>query len=85
MVLIVASILIIGAIMFCYKQTYSVSLNGEIIGYTQNKVELQKKINDYINSGNGDNIAFVEVKDMPEYNACLLKNGIETNIDEIFE
>ena len=71
--------------MLCYKQTYSVSLNGEIIGYTQNKVELQKRINDYINSGNGDNIAFVEVKSMPEYNACLLKNGIETNNDEIFE
>lgn len=71
--------------MLCYKQTYSVSLNGEIIGYTQNKVELQKRINDYINSGDGENIAFVEVKDMPEYNACLLKNGIETNNDEIFE
>lgn len=74
-----------GVITLNYKKTYSVSLNGEIIGYTQNKVELQKKINDYINSGNGDNIAFVEVKDMPEYNACLLKNGIETNNDEIFE
>ena len=84
-ILIIATMLIVGVLKFTYKQTYSVSLKGEIIGYTQNKVELQKKINDYINSGNGDNVAFVEVKDMPEYTACLLKNGIETNDDEIFE
>lgn len=84
MIIIIAAILIIGIIKISYKQTYSVSINGEIIGYTQDKVNLQKRINDYINSGNGDNIAFVEVKDMPEYEACLLKNGIETNDDEIF-
>lgn len=84
-ILIIATMLIIGVLSLTYKQTYSVSLKGEVIGYTQNKIELQKKINDYINTGDGDNIAFVEVKDMPEYTACLLKNGIETNDDEIFE
>ena len=83
--LIISATLILGIIKITYKQTYSVTLNGEIVGYTQNKVELQKKINDYINSGNGEGVAFVEVKDMPEYTACLLKNGIETNDDEIFE
>lgn len=83
-ILIIATILILGIIKISYKQTYSVSLNGEIIGYTQDKVALQKRINDYINSGDKENIAFVEVKEMPEYTACLLKNGIETNDDEIF-
>lgn len=84
-ILIIAVVLIVGIIKVSYKQTYSVSLNGEIIGYTQDKVNLQKRINEYINSGNGDNVAFVEVKDMPEYKACLLKNGMQTNDDEIFE
>ena len=84
-ILVIAVVLIVGIIKVSYKQTYSVSLNGEIIGYTQDKVNLQKRINDYINSGDGDNIAFVEVKDMPEYKACLLKNGMQTNDDEIFE
>ncbi len=83
-ILVIAAVLIVGIIKITYKQTYSVSLNGEIIGYTQDKIALQKRINDYINSGNGENIAFVELNDMPEYEACLLKNGIETNDEEIF-
>ena len=83
-ILVIAAVLILGIIKVTYKQTYSVSLNGEIIGYTQDKVSLQKRINDYINTGNGDNVAFVEVKEMPEYTACLLKNEIETNDNEIF-
>ena len=83
-ILVIAAVLILGIIKVTYKQTYSVSLNGEIIGYTQDKVALQKRINDYINTGNGDNVAFVEVKEMPEYTACLLKNEIETNDNEIF-
>lgn len=82
--LVIAIALITGIIKVAYKQTYSVSLNGEVIGYTQDKVTLQKRINDYISTGNGDNVAFVEVKEMPEYTACLLKKGIETNDDEIF-
>lgn len=83
--LVIAIVLIIGIIKVTYKQTYSVSLNREVIGYTQDKVALQKRINDYINTGDGDNVAFVEVKEMPEYTVCLLKNGIETNDNEIFE
>ena len=83
-ILTVAAILILGAIQIIYKQTYSVSLNGEIIGYTKNKIALQKKINSYINSGNGDDIAFVEVTNMPTFQVCFLKKNIETNDDEIF-
>ena len=37
--------LIIGAIAFLYKPTYSVFMNGEQVGYTENKSELQHKIN----------------------------------------
>ena len=68
-----------------YRQTYSVSLNGEIIGYTNDKVVLQKKINDYIKSGDGTEVAFVDVENLPVYHACLLKKNIQTNDDEIYE
>ena len=54
-----------------YRQNYSVSLKGEIIGYTNNKVVLQKRINDYIKSGDGYDIAFVDMDEMPVYHACL--------------
>lgn len=80
----IATMLIIAGFTFIYKPTYSVTLNGEFIGYTKNKSSLQSKINDYINNGDGENIAFVQVDDLPEYNLCLLKKDIQTNDDEIF-
>lgn len=77
--------LILGLLEISYKQTYSVSLNGKIIGYTKDKVTLQKKINDYITSGDGKNLAFVDLSQLPIYTACLLKKNVKTNDDEIFE
>lgn len=79
--------LIIGAIAFLYKPTYSVFMNGEQIGYTENKSELQHKINNYIENGEEENsnIAFVQVNNLPEYKLCLLKRNIVTNDDEIYK
>lgn len=84
-VVFLASCLILGAIAFIYKPTYSVHLNGEAIGYTKDKSSLQQKINDYIEKGDGENIAFVEVENLPEYKLCLLKKEIQPNDDEIFD
>ena len=83
----IAAFLIVGAIAFLYKPTYSVFINGEQVGYTENRTELQHKINDYVENGDGSNgnVAFVQVNDMPEYKLCLLKKNIVTNDDEIFE
>lgn len=64
---------------------YAVSLNGESIGYTENKKQLQNKIDDYITSGDNGKIAFVEVDTLPEYDMCLLKKGLEANDEEIFD
>ena len=84
-IFIVAILLILGILQITYKQTYSVSLNGEIIGYTNDKVTLQKKINNYITSGNGQDVAFVDIENLPTYTVCLLKKNIQTNDDEILE
>lgn len=84
-VVVLASCLIIGVTAFIYKPTYSVSINGEHVGYTKDKTKLQQQINDYIENGDGENIAFVEVDNLPEYKLCLLKKDIEANDDEIFD
>lgn len=81
----IAAFLVIGTIAFLYKPTYSVFINGEQVGYTENKSSLQHKINDYVEKGEGENnVAFVQVENMPEYKLCLLKKNITTNDDEIF-
>ena len=64
---------------------YSVTLNGEFIGYTKNKSELQKRINEYIEKGDETNIAFIDIQSLPEYSLCLLKKENQTNDDEILE
>lgn len=81
----IASLLIIGAVSYIYKPIYSVTLNGEFIGYSENKSKLQKQINDYINNGGENNLAFVELDSMPEYKLCLLKKDIVPSDDEIFQ
>lgn len=82
----IAIFLIIGAVAFLYKPTYSVFINGEQIGYTENKSELQHKINEYVEKGDGSNsnIAFVQISNLPEYKLCLLKKDVITNDEEIY-
>lgn len=77
--------IIIGTVSLIYKPTYSVTLEGEFLGYIDNKAELQKKINEYIKYGSEDNVAFVEIEKLPEYHLCLLKKDIVTNDSEIFD
>ena len=83
--IIVATVLIIGIISLAYRPMYSVTLNGEFIGYTTNKSNLQNRINEYIENGDGTNVAFIDIQNLPEYSLCLLKKDNQTNDDEIFE
>lgn len=83
---IVSCIIVLTIVMCIYKPIYSVSLNGEMLGYSKDKAELQSRILEYIETGDGSgNIAFVQIDNMPEYKLCFLKRGIETNDKEIFQ
>ena len=85
LILAIIGLLLIGcAFIYIYRPIYSVTLNGEILGYSENKTALQAKINDYIENGQGDNIAFVQIDELPKYEMCLLKNNIVANDDEVF-
>lgn len=82
----VATVIITAAVILIYRPIYKVSLNGETLGYCEDKDALQNKINDYMEKGEEGqkNVAFVQIDDMPEYQMCLQKKGITTNDDEIF-
>ena len=85
-ILISISILaIIAVIASFYKISYSVSLNGQMMGYTDNKSKLQSEINNYIEKGEDENAAFVQVDSLPEYKICLLKRNVKSNDNEIFD
>lgn len=82
--LLIAALIIISLIVFIYKPIYSVYLNGEFIGYSENKSKLQNRISEYMENGEEDNVAFVQIDTLPSYKLCLLKKGIVTNDEEIF-
>ena len=82
---IISIFLIVGAVALFYQPTYSVSINGEHIGYTANKSQLQEKINEYVEKGEEDNVAFVQLQNLPEYKLCLLKKDVVPNDDQIYE
>ena len=51
-ILIAVSIfLIICAVALFFKPIYSVTINGEAVGYSKDKSKLQSKINKYMESG----------------------------------
>ena len=80
------SVAIIGFIIFViYKPMYGVSLNGEHIGYTEDKRDLQNRINEYVKNGDSKTVAFVEVETMPQYEMRMIKKGLVANDDEIFD
>ena len=81
---IISAFLVVSAVAFFYKPTYAVSLNGELIGYTENKAELQNNINEYMAGDKEEGIVFRQIGSVPEYTLCLLKKDITPNDDEIY-
>ena len=84
LVLLIGTAIIGFLVYVVYQPMYAVTLDGQEIGYTENKKQLQDKIDDYIASGDKDKIAFVDIDTLPEYKMCLAKKDLEANDDEIF-
>lgn len=81
----IALLFIIGVVASFYKISYSVNIDGQMVGYTDNKSKLQTQINDYIENGEEQNTAFVQVDSLPEYNICLLKKDVNSDDSAIFD
>lgn len=84
-IVVIALLLALGILYFLFKPMYAVKLNGEIIGYTDAKKQLEDKIQKYMKSGDGSKVAFVEVDVMPEYEICYSKNDVKVNEEEVFD
>lgn len=80
----VAFILIVAFILFKYKPAYRVTISGEEVGYILNKNEFEQLINDEILNIDQENVAFVDIKEMPKYNLLFIENNKETSEEEIF-
>ena len=76
--------IIIGIIGYIYHPTYAVIVDGEEIGYIQNKTEFQKKINDYMMGDEANNIGYIQIENLPEYKLCLLHKNEKVDQDNLY-
>lgn len=77
-------VIIIAIILIKYKPAYAVTISGEVVGYVGDKVNLESRISDEILAHNG-NVAFVTMKQFPEYKLQLVNRTEKTNENEIVQ
>ena len=85
LILAVSAIIILAIVKFVYRPMYSVTFNGEFVGYVQDKDKLENRIKEYMKTGEGSNVAFVDIPTLPEYKVCLLKKDKVASDNEIYE
>ena len=73
---------IVSVIAFKYKPVYKVTIAGQTVGYVTDKVELETRINNEILAHTG-NVAFVTIKQFPEYKLEYVNRNEQTNENEI--
>jgi len=83
-IIVVAFILISAIVLLNYKPAYKVIISGEELGYVTNKNEFEKLVNNEILNPNKENVAFVDIEEMPNYEFLLLKKSEETSENEVF-
>ena len=77
---------IIGIILVKYKPSYKISINGEEIGYLNNKSALNEVIKSEILEANkAKNIDSIDINLDPNYELKLVDRKIETNKIEMSE
>lgn len=78
-----ALIIIIGILFIKYKPVYAVTINGEKIGYIKSKENFEQEINKMLNESEQENVAFVTLENMPEYEFKFVKDIENTDEDKI--
>ena len=74
--------IIVAVIFIKYKPAYKVSFQGQEIGYIENKEEIEQVIQQFVNT-RGENIAFVELEEAPEFEFELINKTQETQEEEL--
>ena len=67
----IGSAIVLTVVCIKYKPAYKVTISGETIGFINNKEKIESKIEKYINDTSG-NIAYREIKTLPEYELKLI-------------
>lgn len=81
---VVAMILIFVVFVSKYKPMYKVTIGDTTIGYVSSKEKVEKIIDDYINTDD-ENIAFIDVPNMPKYEFSLVTWDKQDSSNEVLQ
>lgn len=74
--------IVIVVLLMKMKPVYQISINGEIVGYIQNKKEFENIIYDTFNNNEENNIAFADFNVETKYEMKLVNRQYESNEEE---
>lgn len=81
---IIGAIIVLAIMLMKYKVLYKVTISDEVVGYVSNKNEFEKLINEQIINPNNENIAYVDIEELPKYELVLTGNSETSNEEEIY-
>lgn len=81
--LFAVGLIIMASIIYIkYKPSYKVTLNGQTIGYVQDKEEMQRMIEDLKNNP-GENVADIKFNSLPSYQLEFLSGDLPDDTDKV--
>ena len=78
----IGSAMVVTVVCIKYKPAYKVTISGETIGYVENRELIEKKIEKYMDSTEG-NVAFREIATLPEYEFKLINRDKNVSNQEV--
>ena len=81
-IILIGVILISAIILLVYKPVYKVEFLGQNLGYIKDKDNIEKTINEYINTKEG-NIAYIILDEEPKYELKFIKGEVQTSEEEL--
>lgn len=82
-IILLGFILIIAIVLMKYKPTYIVSVSGEKLGYVEDKIKFEEKIDEQVTNYQGKNVESVSLNVEPNYELKLVDRLENTNEEEI--
>lgn len=81
--MILGFIFIIAILSIKYKAIYEVKIDGEVLGFVEDKQEFKTKIDEEILNKQGKNIESISLNEEPEYEIKLISRNKKTNEEEV--
>lgn len=75
--------IIIGIMLLKMKPVYQISMNGEMIGYVQDKNQFEERIDKTYNDNQETNIAFADFDQETNYEFKLVDKAVDVNEEEV--